>query len=43
VRWKVGIHRVTIRLTINLIGAFIHPDFFPADEASRVIPLQNAV
>jgi hypothetical protein len=32
-----------MRLTVNLIGAFIHPVFFPADEASRVILLQNAV
>lgn len=36
-RWKLSLQRVTIRLTINLIGAFIHPDFFPADEASREI------
>jgi hypothetical protein len=43
VKWKVGIHRLTMRLTIDLIGAFIHLDFFPADEASRVILLQNAV
>lgn len=42
-RWKVSIQRVTIRLTINLIGAVIHPGFFPADEASREILLQNAV
>jgi hypothetical protein len=32
-----------MRLTIHLIGALIYPDFFPADEASRVIFLQNAV